>query len=53
VIVTGKDFIPEGLFAGTLAMKVKVDPEPLNDWFADPPINDKSALTPIPELSGF
>ena len=53
VTVTGNDFMPTGLLDGTVATKVKLLPEPPNDWLADPPIWDKSAVTVMPLLAGF
>ena len=53
VTVTGKDFMPVELFAGTTAAKLNTLPEPPNDWLGDPPICERSAVTVTPVLAGF
>ena len=53
MIVTGRFFGPGVVDTGTLATNVNVFPTPVNDCVADPPIEDRSAVTVIPVLVGF
>src|SRR6267142_5869425 len=54
VIVTGSDLAPRGVPRATVALKLKLWPPLLaNAWVADPPIDERSALTWIPVLAGF
>ena len=50
--VTGRLFCPGTVATETVATKVKVFPLPENGCAAEPPIEDKSAVTVIPVLGG-
>jgi hypothetical protein len=52
-ILTGRDFGPGGLLAGTAATNVNVFPTPEKACVAEPPIEDRSAVTVMPVLVGF
>src|SRR6185436_7824390 len=52
-IVTGSDLAPRAVPMATTALKLKLLPPLLaNAWVADPPIDERSALTTIPVLGG-
>ena len=53
VTVTGRDFGPVVVDTGTVATNVNVFPTPEKACVADPPIEDRSAVTVIPVLVGF
>jgi len=50
---TGRDFGPGVLLTGIFATNVNVFPAPEKACVADPPIDDRSAVTVIPVLVGF
>ena len=51
--VKGRVFVPGVVALLTVALKVNVLPLPENAWLADPPIEERSAVTANPVLVGF